>query len=115
MILKIDLEKAYDQLEWSFVRSMLVRLGFHSNAVDLILSCISSTSASLLFNGSQIGEIFLSHGLRQGDLISPYIFILCMEFLNTLINLKCKEGSRKKIKASRSGLGFSYIFFANDL
>ena len=115
MILKIDLEKAYDWLEWSFVRSMLLRLGFHSDIVDLILSCISSTSASLLFNGSQIGEIFPSHGLRQGDPISPYIFILCMEFLNTLINLKCKEGSRKKIKASRSGLGFSHIFFANDL
>ena len=52
MILKIDLEKVYDRLEWSFVRSMLVSLGFHFDTVDLILSCISSTSASLLFNKS---------------------------------------------------------------
>ena len=56
-----------------------------------------------------------SRGLRQGDPISPYIFILCMEYLSTLINLKCEEGSWKKIKASRSGPGFSHIFFANDL
>ena len=78
MILKIDLEKVYDRLEWSFVRIMLVSLGFHFDIVDLILSFISSTSASLLFNRSQIGEIFPSRSLRQGIPISPYIFILCM-------------------------------------
>ena len=110
MIIKIDLEKAYDRLEWSFVRSMLVSLGFHSDKVELMLSCISTTSVVLLFNGDQIGEICPSRGLRQGDLISPYIFILCMEYLSALINLKCEEGSWKKIKASRSGPGFSHIF-----
>lgn len=115
MILKIDLEKAYDRLEWSFVRSMLVSLGFHPDTMELILSCISFISASLLFNESRIGEIFPSRGLRQGDLISPYIFIICMEFLNNLINRKCEEGSWKKIKASHSGLGFSHTFFADDL
>ena len=110
MKLKVDLEKAYDRLEWSFVRSMLVSLGFQSDTVELILSYIFTTSTSLLFNGNQIGEIFPSCGLRQGDPISPYIFILCMEFLSTLINLKCEEGSWKKIKASRSGTGFSHFF-----
>ena len=115
MIIKVDLERAYDQLEWSFVRSMLVSLGFHLDTVELILSCISTTMAALLFNGDQIGEICPYHGLSQGDLISPYIFILCMEYLSALINLKCKEGSWKKIKASRNGHGFSHIFFADDL
>jgi len=76
MIIKVDLEKAYDRLEWSFVRSMLVSLGFHSNIVELILSCISTASVVLLFNGDQIGEICPSRGLRQGDTISLYIFIL---------------------------------------
>ena len=115
MILKIDLEKAYDRLEWSFVRSMLVSLGFHPDTMELILSCISSTLASLLFNGSRIGEIFPSRDLGQGNPISPYIFIICMEFLNILINRKCEEGSWKNIKASRSGPGFSHTFFADDL
>ena len=75
MIIKIDLEKAYDRLERSFVKSMLLSLGFHSDTVELILSCISTTSTTLLFNGDQIGEICPSRGLRQSDLISPYIFI----------------------------------------
>ena len=75
MIIKIDLEKACDRFEWSFVKSMLVSLGFHSDPMELILSCISTTSPALLFNGDQIGEICPSRRLRQGDLISPYIFI----------------------------------------
>lgn len=90
-------------------------LSFRLDTVKLILSCISTTSAVLLFDGDQIGEICPSCGLRQGDPISPYIFILCMEYLSTLINLKCEEGSWKKIKASLSGPGFSHIFFADNL
>ena len=92
-----------------------MRRGFHSDTVELILSYISTTLATLLFNGDQIGEICPSYGLRQGDPILPYIFILCMEYLSTLINLKCEEGSWKKIKASHSGLGFSHTFFVDDL
>ena len=86
-------------------------LGFHSDTVELILSCNSTTTTSLLFNRDHLGEIFPSCGLRQGDLISLYIFILCMEFLSTLINLKCEEGSWKRIKASRNGPRFSHICF----
>jgi len=52
MIIKIDLEKAFDRMEWSFVRSIFFSMGFHQDTIDLILSCISSTDVSLLFNGS---------------------------------------------------------------
>ena len=115
MIIKIDLEKAFDRMEWSFVRNMLFSLGFHQDTIDLILSCISSTNVSLLLNGSQLEEFQPSRGLRQGDPISPYIFILCMEFLSTLIHKKCEEGDWTRVKASRNGPGFSHIFFADDL
>ena len=86
MIIKIDLEKAYDRLEWGFLRNMLSSLNFCMDTVELILSCISTTSVSFLFNGEQLGEFQPSRGLRQGDPLSPYIFILCMEFLSSLIN-----------------------------
>ncbi|KAK9983153.1 hypothetical protein SO802_032678 [Lithocarpus litseifolius] len=115
MMIKIDLEKAFDRMEWSFVRSMLFSMGFHQDTIDLILSGISSTDVSLLFNGSQLEEFQPSRGLRQGDPISPYIFILCMEFLSTLIHRKCEKGDWTRVKASRSGPGFSHIFFADDL
>ena len=56
MFIKIDLEKAYDRIEWSFVRNMLYSLNFHKDTVGLILSYISTTSISLLFNGEQLKE-----------------------------------------------------------
>ena len=115
MIIKIDLEKAYNRMEWSFVRNMLLSLNFHMDTVELILSCISTTSISLLFNGEQLEEFQPSKGLRQGDPISTYIFILFMEFLSSLINRKCEDGDWGKVKASRNEPVFSHIFFADDL
>lgn len=54
IVVKIDLEKAYDHLEWSFIRMVLIHFGFPENIVKLILSYVSSTSTSLLFNGSKL-------------------------------------------------------------
>ena len=59
MIIKVNLQKAYDHLEWSFVRSMLVNLGFHLDTVELILSCISTTLAALIFNGIRLEKFVL--------------------------------------------------------
>ena len=64
MIIKIDLEKTYDRMEWSFVRNVLCSLGFHNAIVELILSYISSTFVSLLFNGEQFEEFQTSRRLR---------------------------------------------------
>ena len=91
MIIKIDLEKAYDRLEWSFVRILLNNIGFCQETIKLIMSYISSTSTSTLFNGSKMEDFKPSRGIRQGDHISPYRFILCMEFLGALINRKCTD------------------------
>ena len=97
------------------MRSMLFSFGFHEDTVELVMSCIFSTSTFLLVNGSQLDSFEPSRGLRQGNPISPYIFILCMEFLSSLINKKCEEGKWIKVKASRGGPGFSHSFFADDL
>ena len=56
MALKIDLDKAYDKLEWSFIKGMLNRFNFPDNLIELILSCISSVSTSLLFNGGSLNS-----------------------------------------------------------
>ena len=82
MVVKIDLEKAYDRLEWCFIRKVLTCFGFPPNTIKLIMSCISSSSTSLLFNGEKFSLFTPCRGIRQGDPLSPFIFLLCMEYLN---------------------------------
>uniref|UniRef100_A0A2N9HP80 Reverse transcriptase domain-containing protein n=1 Tax=Fagus sylvatica TaxID=28930 RepID=A0A2N9HP80_FAGSY len=114
-MLKIDLEKAYDRIEWSFIREILLLFKFPMSLVNLILECISSSSSTILFNGGQMEEFQPSRGIRQGDPLSPYIFILCMEYLSLKIFEACNEKKWKPIRASRSGPAFSHLFFADDL
>lgn len=115
MVVKIDLEKAYDRLEWSFIRMVLTHFGFPENIIKLILSCVSTTSTSLLFNGSKLQPFCPSKGIKQGDLISPYMFLLCMEFLGAQITKMCEENKWDMVKASRRGPIFSHVFFAYDI
>ncbi|XP_065637983.1 uncharacterized protein LOC112010482 [Quercus suber] len=115
MAIKIDLEKAYDKIEWSFIREMLIFFNFPATLIDLIMSCVSSVSTSLLFNGGCLDSFCPSRGIRQGDPLSPYLFILCMEFLGHLIEEKCEANLWSPVRASRSGPSFSHLFFADDL
>ena len=91
MVVKIDLEKAYDRLEWSFIKMVLEHFGFSENMIRLIMSCVSSTTTALLFNGSKLESFQPSRGIRQGDPISPYLFLLCMEFLGAQITGMCED------------------------
>ena len=115
MALKIDLEKTYDKLEWSFIRDMLIRINLPSDLIEVIMSCVTTVSTSILFNGEVLDLIFPYKGIRQGDPLSPYLFIICMDFLDQLIEEKCNIKMWQPVKASQSGQGFSHLFFADDL
>ena len=110
MVVKIDLEKAYDRLEWSFIKIVLKHFGFPPNIVNLIMSCVSSTSTSILFNGNKLDSFHPSRGIRQGDSIFPYLFLLCMKFLGAHISVLCEEKRWDKVKASKNGPSFSHVF-----
>ena len=82
MVIKIDLEKAYDRLEGSLIQDVLQAANFPSNMVQLIMSCVSSSTASILVNGGALDSFLSSRGIRQGDPLSPYLFLLCVNVLS---------------------------------
>jgi len=91
MAIKIDLEKAYNQLKRSFIRDTLALFKFPSHLISFIMSCVSSSTISILFNSGALDSFQPSRGIRQGDPLSPYLFILCMEILGALIIDKCED------------------------
>lgn len=81
IVLKIDLEKAYDRISWDFLRDTLTTVGFPDQFVRVIMGCVTSTSFQVLWNEGMIEGFQTSRGVRQGDPLSPYLVVLCMERL----------------------------------
>lgn len=87
MIVKLDFEKAYDRMEWSFMESTLRDVSLPTCLLTAIMSITRSSLCRLVWNGECTDMISQLRGLRQGDLLSPYLFVLCMDRLSQWINL----------------------------
>lgn len=94
---------------------MLINFNFPDDLIDIIMSCVTLVSTSLLFNGGYLESFKPSRGIRQGDSLSLYLSILCMEFLGYLIEKKCAAKFWIPIKVSRSDPALYHLFFADDL
>ena len=114
MALKLDMSKAYDRVEWVFLEKIMGKMGFHNRFIGLIMSCIKSVSYSILVNGEPHGIIKPSRGLRQGDPLSPYFFLLVAEGLHSLISQVATEGSLQGISLCHTGPRITHFFFADD-
>lgn len=113
-IIKIDLEKAYDSISWEFLHSVLLGLRFPLMFVKWIMECVTTTSFSISINGGIHGFFKGKRGLRQGDPLSPYLFILCMEYLSRLIKRQT-EGSEFNFHPQCGKLKITHLAFADDL
>ncbi|KAL0329500.1 UNVERIFIED_CONTAM: putative mitochondrial protein [Sesamum radiatum] len=114
MNLKLDISKAYDRVEWSFLKRVLGKFGFPSPFIDLIMLCISSVSYSFVLSGSQFGSITPQRGLRQGDPLSPYLFLLCTESLSSLFREVADRGSVPGVAVCSEAPRISHLLFADD-
>ena len=83
--LKLDVSNAYDRLELGFLKKIMENMGFHPTWIGWIMECIQLVTYSILVNGEPEGHIIPSRGIRQGDPLFPYLFLLCLEGLNELI------------------------------
>ena len=97
--LKIDLEKAYDKLEWNFIKDMLIRVSLSMDIIDVIMSCVSTVSTSILFNGKALDPIYPSRGIRQG---ARYLHT-CSSCAWTILGSSLKRSVVGSLKASQSG------------
>lgn len=115
MLLKLDLEKAYDRIRWDFLEDTLIAAGLSEKWVHWIMKCVSGPAMNLLWNGEKTAAFTPLRGLRQGDPISPYLFVLCMERLSHMIERSVESKDWKPISLSRGGPKLSHICFADDL
>ncbi|KAH9649980.1 reverse transcriptase domain-containing protein [Citrus sinensis] len=112
--LKIDMSKAYDRIEWGFLKAIMLRMGFAADWVDLIMLCVTTVNYKVIREGIEVGPIVPSRGLRQGDPLSPYLFIICAEGLNLLIYHYEQAGLLHSVIVVRGAPSITHLFFADD-
>uniref|UniRef100_A0A803NWR9 Reverse transcriptase n=1 Tax=Cannabis sativa TaxID=3483 RepID=A0A803NWR9_CANSA len=114
MAIKLDMHKAYDRMEWSFLHRVLRANDFNEKSCKLLMSCVSTMSYSVLINGSPSKKFTLQRGLRQGDPLSPFLFLLCQEVMSRLILKAEQRGEIHGIQIARSAPSISHLMFADD-
>ncbi|CAN6573468.1 unnamed protein product [Malus baccata var. baccata] len=114
MAIKLDMAKAYDRVEWDFLLSMMSKLGFAPFFCNRVKECISTVSFSILINGSPTGYIQPQRGLRQGDPLSPFLFLICTEGFSSLIKNGMERGALHGYRFIPNGTPLTHLFFADD-
>ncbi|GJW26765.1 RNA-directed DNA polymerase, eukaryota [Tanacetum coccineum] len=113
LIFKVDFEKAYDSVRWDFLDDVLDKFGFGVKWRNWIQSCLRSSRGSILINGSPTKEFQFFRGLKQGDPLSPFLFILVMESLHISFQRVVDAGLFNGINLS-STVNLSHLFYADD-
>jgi hypothetical protein len=90
---KLDMHKAYDIVEWKFLKAMMVKLGFDIRWINLMMECVSSVRYRVRFNLQETDQFTPTRGSRQGDPLSPCLFLICSEGLSSLLSHAEEEGN----------------------
>ena len=109
--LKLDMSKAYDRVKWIFLEKLVERMGFNGKWITLISAYIRSMSYSILVNGEPCGQIHPTRGLHQGDPLSPFLFLLCVEGLYSLLQEAESNIVIQGVSICQQGPKVSHFFF----
>lgn len=112
--LKLDMSKAYDRVEWDFLNRMMRKLGFHDSWVTLIMKCVTTVSYRVKVNGELTETISPTRGLRQGDPLSPYLFLICAEGFSALLNSAEEQGRIQGVTICENAPSINHLLFADD-
>ncbi|XP_074323028.1 uncharacterized protein LOC141659976 [Apium graveolens] len=112
--LKLDISKAYDRVRWDYLKNRMKDMGFSERWVKWIMLCVRSVSYMVNFNGQLVGPIIPRRGLRQGDPLSPYLFLFCVEGLSHLINNAVEGGSITGSQIAANAPKTTHLLFADD-
>jgi hypothetical protein len=112
--LKLDMSKSYDRVKWDFLRQMMLKLGFHQNWVKVVMNIVSTVTYRVKVNGDLTDEIIPERGLRQGDPLSLYHFLICAEAFSTLLNAAEERGVIKGVRVCPEAPSINHLLFADD-
>jgi hypothetical protein len=115
IVLKVDFEKAYDDsVEWSFLEYMLRRFRFGVKWIQWIKACVFAGNLSVLVNGSPTSEINIQRGLKQGDPLAPFLFLLVAEGFAGLMRSAVDKNLFKGFSVGTNGVVVSHLQYADD-
>ncbi|XP_074352234.1 uncharacterized protein LOC141691390 [Apium graveolens] len=112
--LKLDISKAYDRVNWNYLRSRMINMGFLEKWIKWVMLCVTTVSYSISFQGSLIGPMVPTRGLRQGDPLSPYLFLLCTEGLSNALKTAAEEGQTSGCRICTNAPSVTHLLFADD-
>jgi hypothetical protein len=111
---KLDLTKAYDRVDWGYLKGFLLKVGFDKTWVNQIMACITSVRFTVRVNGDQTESFKPTRGLRQGDPLSPYLFLFLAEGLSKILQHVVYTMELRDLKCCRGAPGISHLLFADD-
>lgn len=112
--LKLDVSKAYDRVCWNYLHRRMISLGFSQQWIGWIMRCVSTVSYDFCFNGMSIGPVVPRRGLRQGDPLSPYLFLFCVEGLSNALDTAAADGQINGCQVSQNAPVVTHLLFVDD-
>ena len=113
-ILKVDFEKAFDSLDWKFLDHVMEQMGFSDKWRKWISGCLDSGFSSVLVNGSPTKEFKIQKGLRQGDPLSPFLFIIAAEALHISLQVAKERNIFEGVEVGHNKIDISHLQFVDD-